>query len=343
MEIIESGVLWIVRDDPGGGSEGAFSGILDDSVRLLEQKYWQYCMSIKTQESFLIGRKVDLDLVTLDEGKSLSGWGGSPDRKSYGKKIKASPHYRKIIKQETGHASRKLQRRVRDFRAELHKLVSSYQGEKLSMKDLRNKSSDAFRKIYQEAWEAGRRASGLFKLQKANKPTKEEESWFRGAVREELSHWNNFLDEISRGKKMSFPVSQRVDMYADSVLFMFHIGRISGMPDNVLLHWYPKERKVGVMCPGCRFMVDNSPYPRDIMPTVPRAGDTPCLMRCVHKVVVRYVSPSEVSKRRDALGDKNNLRKRLIGRMKYRPKRKRGRGKAYDPWAGRKKKWGELR
>ena len=176
-------------------------------------------------------------------------------------------------------------------------------------------------------------------------PSREEEEWFRSAVREELSYWNNFLDDIQRDTTFTskrFTIKDRIDMYIDTVWFMFQAGRLSGLPDTVLLHWYPKTKDTE-MCPGCQFMVDNSPYPRDLMPTTPRAGDTPCLMKCVHRVVVRHVPLKEVVRRKKELPSKKVLRYELSKIMQgKRQKYKRRKERAYNPWLGQTT-WGELR
>lgn len=346
MVIVEAGDLWIVCGDVGGGTDGPLVGFDADYREQLEARYGQYCLSIKAQQGCLTCRGVDLDLVSLDEGKSISAWRSSA-RKNYGQKIRTNPSYRRMITKEESLATRQFQAAVREFRKDLQSQVAFYLRGTHKMSTLRRATVEGFRQIYTRAWETGRRASGILKLQKkVRPPSREEEQWFRSAVREELTFWNNFLDELGRDKEFktrAFSVPVRVDMYADTVWFMFQVARLSGLPDNVLLHWFPTQKRSGEMCPGCRFMVDHSPFPRDVMPTTPKAGDTPCLMRCVHKVVVRFVPPKQVEKRRLALPSKESMLRSLRGIMSGKVKKyKRKRNKQYNPWLGQTT-WGELR
>jgi hypothetical protein len=341
--VLETGDFWIVTDDPGGGEESPFAGLPTEYVQALEELYRRYCNSVKSQEVLLRIQGEDLDNY-LVEGK-FGGWSSKYKRDRHGKRIRGSDHYKRVISKETHAATNQTRKLISSFRDSLERLVSGYRRGRKKMATLRREASELFKRHYQSLWDAGRRASGILAMQKlVAPPDKKEEKWFRDSIREELAYWNGFLDELERDKEWKgrpFTVPERITMFAETSLFMFQTGRMSGMPDAVLLHWYPKDKKTGKMCPGCAFMVDNSPYPRDMMPTVPRAGDTPCLMRCVHKVVVRYVTPSQVQKRREALGSRDSLRRDLLKFMRKSPRKKRGRGQSYNPWLG--KKYGELK
>lgn len=345
MKVVEAGQLWVVVGDTGGGTEDPFYGFPEDYTAKLSRRLKQYCSSVSSAESSIAYHNMDLDSARImDEGKSLSAWSGGARRRRLGVQIRANTGYKNLISREKSYATQGFAQVLQKFRTEVKGAVSRYLQGRLKLPVLQRQTADKFREVYAQAWAAGRRASGLFKLQKrAARPTREEEQWYRSAVREELSYWQNLLTELKKVEKQKgrvHSVDARLDMYVDAVWFMFQSGRVSGLPDTALLHWVPKKKK-GIMCPGCAYMVAHSPFPRDVMPTVPRAGDTACLSRCVHKVVARFVTPGEVKKRAAELPSKQEMKKKLRGLMLSR-KYKRTRSKAWNPWLGQRA-WGELR
>lgn len=344
MVVREDGVFWFV-DGPGGAHDPLHG--LDQQYRYrLETTYNHYCGSVRSKQLHLQCCGVDLTTVSLDEGKSMGNWSGAPRRLKYGQRIRGNQQYKNVVKNERNNAREALRNSISKFREDLKRLVAAAIKNK-AYEPMRRQTVDLFTEQYRRAWAAGRRASGVFKIMKrVPTPNQEEEQWFRGAVREELSFWNSFIDEIEQDKGdlsgRKYGVEERIDMYVDSIWFMYHTGRVSGFPDTVLMHWYPKEKKKGFMCLGCQYMVAHSPFPRDLMPTVPRGGDTPCLMRCVHRVVVRFVTPSEVEQRREELPSKEAMLRALRRIMAGKVKKPRGRSRTYNPWLGNKT-WGELR
>lgn len=345
MKVVEAGQLWVVVGDTGGGGQDPFQGFPTDYTEKLVQRLDRYCHFVRSAERSLVYHHLDLDTaVVMDEGKSLSAWSGGARKRRLGAQIWANPGYKSLISREKSYATQGFVQVLQKFRTEIKAMVSRYRQGRLKLPPLQRQTADKFRAVYAQAWASGRRASGVYKLQKrVARPTREEEQWYRSAVREELAYWQNFLTELKQietQKGRTHSVDARLDMYVDSVWYMFQSGRISGLPDTVLLHWVPKKKK-GIMCPGCAYMVYHSPFPRDVMPTVPRAGDTACLSRCVHKVVVRFVTPGEVKKRAAELPSKQEMKKALWGLMQSR-KYKRKLSKAYNPWLGQRA-WGELR
>jgi len=342
--IVEDGILWLVTQDSGTGVEDPFAGLPEDYVHALEASYSLFRESVHIGQSICTCSAHDEDFVSLDEGKSLSGWQTKQKRTGLGRQLRTNREYQKMVSQERGRATTRFVNQVATFRRNLLAITRAFLADRLTLNEYRTQSSEAFSGIYYEAWQAGREASGLLTLQKRpRRPSREEESWFRSAVREELTFWNGFIDELAAGPKAfsKFSWEERLDMYVKTVWFMFYSARVSGLPDTVLLHWWPKRKK-GRMCPGCEYMVKHSPYPRDLMPTVPRAGDTPCLMRCVHRVVARFVSPADVRRRRDELPAKESMIRSLRRFMGKKIKKYRGRTRDYNPWLG-STVWGELK
>lgn len=341
--IEEIGVFWYPPNIEGSIEE-VFYGLEESSLQPILLEYDRYVRSIMCRESMLSCCGKDLDLYSIEEGKSVSGWSGSFDRRSLGKRIKNNSRYKNLLKKGKNVGSSQFSRLNSKFEKDLKRLLADYQNDKIDMKRFRRESSELFRKAYEDAWFYGRKSSGIYNvLKNPSKPKKEEERWFRGAVREELAFWNSFLDELEKDKDLSgkkFSVQERVEMYAETIRFMFNAGQLSGMPDTVLLHWYPKNKPN--MCPGCQYMVDNSPFTRETMPTTPKAGDTPCLYRCAHRVVVRHSTPTQVAKRIKQLPSKDKMLRDLRNIMGGKAKKNRKRSRDYNPWLGQSV-WGLLK
>ena len=344
--IIEDGVFWFAEGE--GTVLDPFHGLEESYVSALTSRYLGFCSSISCQESIYECRNHNLDEFMIDdnlyEGKSFGHWIGSLKNFFFGKKLRASTSYKRLVKKEHNLANSQFRLAVFKFKKRLEKLFDAYFKEEIDLQKLRLDSAKEFRAVYERAFEAGRRASGVRELKQKNvKVGRKEESWFRSAVREELQYWNAFLDKLEqRDEAAKKLVKHRLEMYVQTVRFMYHSGRVSGLPDLVLLHWFPTQKKTGKMCPGCSYMVKNSPYPRDLMPTVPRAGDTSCLFRCIHKVVVRTATSSQIKERRNALPTKENMLRelqRLKGGVGKRPRKN---SRAYNPWLG-KSIWGLLK
>jgi len=121
-------------------------------------------------------------------------------------------------------------------------------------------------------------------------------------------------------------------MYLKGVDVAFENGRVSGLPSNLLFYWYgPKPGERGI-CKGCEYIVERQPYTKDNLPAVPRAGATPCLTNCRHKLVTRKASQSQVESRNAALPKKDRMVKVLSGMVKSRGRFK-VKGQLANPWS----------
>lgn len=155
----------------------------------------------------------------------------------------------------------------------------------ITLVQAQEQSAPILRDLYERVRDVGRRASGLARL--GGDPTvyREEEVWFRSAVREEVGYWNTFLAEVEAGRVEPARMERRFSSYLDALRFMYEAARVSSLPDDVLLYWAgPEDEK---RCPGCVYMQARSPFTKDTIPAVPRDGMTNCLTNCRHKIVVR--------------------------------------------------------
>jgi hypothetical protein len=192
-------------------------------------------------------------------------------------------------------------------------------------------SAKRWREAYERTREVGRTASGLERLHPEPGILHEEETWFRSAVREELRFWHLFLQEWKalRAEAENIPDEalseqavqnvdgrgwERFNAYLRALRFMYESSRVLALPDNTLVYWMgPKPVAVDPtqkrhICPGCTYMMERSPFPKNRLPAVPRDGSTSCLTNCRHKIVLRVgKSLNEIMERTRALPTRESM------------------------------------
>jgi len=207
----------------------------------------------------------------------------------------------RLAAKNTGRMVGPVQERIR---RELTDLMGKWQQERISLPEMRKQSAAELRRAYEGMRAAGRGAAGLENLGSPEGIVKEEESWFRDAVREELGYWNLFLDEIAGGRVSQGRVAQRLESYVKATRFMYDAARTQALPDSVLLYWMGPKRDDPTICEGCAQMMEWSPFTKMTLPATPRDGSTPCLSNCRHRVVVRVASTFNEVIRRNGQLDK---------------------------------------
>jgi hypothetical protein len=222
---------------------------------------------------------------------------------------------RRSIRRAGSNAPRALQQVYQEARLALPPIVNRLAAGAITLDDAQLRSAVAIRRLYERMRQIGRRSSGLRELGADEAVFREEERWFRSAVREELRYWNTFLQEVEDGRARRIP--DRINAYIDALRFMYEASRVAAMPDNTLLHWVgPRDEK---LCPGCAYLMEMSPFVKDNIPAVPRDGSTSCLTHCRHRIVVRVANNlNEVVRRRQQLPRRDAMVREL--------KRRQGRG-----------------
>lgn len=163
---------------------------------------------------------------------------------------------------------------------------------------------------WKRVFEAGVRSAGIEGAGKGGLPTKplvtldpEDEKWLRGAMQHEMRFLNRMLRAVDE-ETYVMPLPRRVQMYVRTLESFYDSARVIGLPATVIIHW--SESHDERTCVGCEYLFKNSPYTKRTLPTVPRAGMTPCLSNCRQRLVIRQSSPEKVvqltnrSKSRDA-------------------------------------------
>lgn len=225
---------------------------------------------------------------------------------STGTVIPEMPATKAIVAREKSAAESAFRRLKDDADQTIWKLVQEWLDGKIKFPDLATRTATAWRSIYEQVWFAGRRSSGLHQVGTTEVADREEQDWFRNAVREELGYWNNFLSEMREEIEpdgtwdRKYSIRERFEMYLETLKFMYDAGRTLALPPDVLIYWAGPGVNDRNICEGCKYLVEHSPYTRETLPAVPRAS-TPCLTNCRHKLLVRRATTEQVIERDRAL------------------------------------------
>lgn len=151
---------------------------------------------------------------------------------------------------------------------------------------------------WKEVFEAGVRASGIKGTGSTTGPvvklSPDDEKWLRGAMVHEMRFLNGFITAVDEGT-WKMPLAKRVRMYARTLEAFYDSARVIGLPATVMIHWTGENDER--TCPGCKYLFENSPYTKKTLPTVPRAGLTPCLSNCRDKLLIRQAESETVISR----------------------------------------------
>lgn len=216
----------------------------------------------------------------------------------------------------SSHATRSLQSVYDDARVRLMGSVRAMIDGDISRTQARQRSARVLRESYERVREIARRSAALEELAVDAAIFREEEKWFRSAVREEVGYFHAFLEDVRNNRARN--VTERVNNYVKAMRFMYEAARIQAMPDRVLLYWRgPRKDDDPKVCEGCEYMMERSPFPKDTIPAVPRDGSTPCLTNCRHRIFVRVARDlNDVVRRRQALGKRESMIRELHERKR---------------------------
>lgn len=228
----------------------------------------------------------------------------------------APERVQRAITDAANNATRALQPIYDDHRRRLMGTVRAMIDEEITRAEARRRSARIIRESYERVREVARRASGISRLGVSEDIFREEEKWFRGAVREEVRYFHTFLEDVRQNRARN--VTSRVESYVKALRFMYESARIQAMPDRVLLYWRgPRKDDDPKVCEGCEYMMERSPFPKDLIPCVPRDGTTPCLTNCRHRIFVRVARDiNDVVRRRQALGKRESMLRELNERKR---------------------------
>jgi hypothetical protein len=223
-------------------------------------------------------------------------------------------------KYQAGLAKAALDRTKANLRYALMTLTHGYKAGRYKENQLKELARIAFDTAYTEAYGLGLQASGITRLDKQRKTATSgpafdphDKEWLKTALAHERRYWNEFVDSIITGtidaEWRRFTMAQRVEMYVRTLDHVYETARVVGHPTHSIIYWVlnPAEH-----CEGCVFLAEKSPYTRETLPAVPRAGSTPCLANC--KCELRIVTHANVAQWEKVKAQNN--RNLLVAKLK---------------------------
>lgn len=352
--IYEDGIFVFVEDDPGvpvGQESEPFAG-LDESVfsPFLERfENWQEAVLLeRLAQPGYCDHEHESKMILLGESKTF---GSNNAVDATGVRIRdvevnantvLSPNFTQRLRNQ-GTVARKDFNKLTDRASnDIKDIVALWRDEQLTFRQLQVDSGQMFRSLYEQVWELGRKASAVAFASGDPGPTPEEVRWFRTALREEMGYWQNFLLQLRdhfEGKNTlrRFTPEQRIEMYVKSLEAMYDSARALALPSVLLFHWIGPKRDDPTICEGCAYIMERTPFTKFNLPAVPRAGSTPCLQNCRHKMVIRKGTPAQIARRQTALPSRETMTRRLDeitgGRKRLRTPKGKAKELALNPFA----------
>lgn len=161
--------------------------------------------------------------------------------------------------------------------------------------DFHRAAVSVMKPAWKEVFEAGVRASGMRGTGSTDGPvvklSQDDQKWLRSAMAHEMRFLNGFTTAVEEGT-WKMPLPRRVDMYAKTLEAFYDSARVIGLPATVTIHWTGENDER--TCVGCKYLFEHSPYTKKTLPTVPRAGMTPCLSNCRDKLLIRQSTSEAV-------------------------------------------------
>lgn len=334
---MSSGILY-VEGDPGlppGAVDDPFAGLCEsDAVALTQAILGESEIPYEVWVEWLADDDRDIthfdawvsehhpELHVLLEGKAigtadLGGDLAKRDRK-LGKVWPGSVRHH--VTQASRNVRRDLSAAESRARNSVEAILSGWLEGNVSFREVQDQTSFLWRQAYEQVHELGRRASGLDRMHPDPKVLREEEKWFRSALREELTYWHLALEEWRRRRKAaerSGPAAvqkvddagyRRFEAYLKTLGTMFDGARALALPAGSLFYWMgPDPESDKGVCEGCAYMMERSPFPKALLPATPRTGATPCLHNCRHKLVIRTASAKDIARRMTALPSRQTM------------------------------------
>lgn len=121
----------------------------------------------------------------------------------------------------------------------------------------------------------------------------------RARLRKEKGFATRFAIQQSQPKKpgRKMPAGTRSALYANALENAYNRGAVDAAPPGQLIDWVLGDARHCYACPG---LAAGSPYTQETLPTVPRAGSTPCGARCKCHLRFRPVATPKKAPEKEA-------------------------------------------
>ena len=238
-------------------------------------------------EGKAVGTAKEIDLLFLDLDQTISAK-TKPKEFSAARKSGTTVG-RRVLKREQDRVGPRLLSLLFDYEA----------GKIPTFAQFKKRAVSIMKPAWKRVFEAGVRATGI-KGEGTGSTTggaplvllePEDEKWLLSAIQHEMRFLNRMLKAVDE-QTYKMPLPQRVGMYVKTMESFYDSARVIGLPATVIIHWKGKNDER--TCVGCRYMFDHSPFTKKTLPTVPRAGLTPCLSNCRDKLLIRQATPEQV-------------------------------------------------
>lgn len=209
------------------------------------------------------------------------------------------------------------------FYRKLIKSLNALRDGDIDFEDFSTGAKEILYILYQTAYHYGTLASGHGKLLKTEgkKLSSEDMRFIDSAYKEEMGYFEKVLRGIEDDPQAG-QWDKRIRNYFDSARAMLDAGEVANTEPGVIFHWVLQSPKHGGKpCPECLLLSSLSPFPRDLLPTTPKAGSTRCLNRCFCLLRREKVEPIKVLELRKRLGSREYLVRKLKQSRKTKPKK----------------------
>lgn len=348
MRLIEVDELFLfIEGDPGlGDPSDPFSGLGFRGRRDL----------LPALDAYRRWEEDQLLVQSIAESKAVGTVAFEPfSRGKRYSQMASRPSYAREVRYELSAARKTFDKLQAEARSKLLRMAHEFEAGAYTAQEFQRLSAELLASYYERIFNTGRKASGLVKfMPKEIVPTQWERSWLRSAVRQEIAYWTNFVAELAAGEvqfapkgvselprppRRRFYAEERIEMFIKSMESMFDSARVTGLPDNSLIYWSGPGIKDKRICEGCQYVVERQPFPKELLPAVPRAGMTPCRTNCRHRLLVRQADSREITRRKRALPKRTSMVAAMEEIMKRRGggrrRLRRMRGALTNPWGKR--------
>ncbi len=191
------------------------------------------------------------------------------------------------------------------FEKELSKVIHYLQYNFYTPEEAKRLSKKIFYENYRQAYFLGLKAAGtgisqsysqlLFKDSSSPEIQEIEERWVKTAAAAEMKFWNKFVKDVVNNRSFKVSMANRIKMYALSLEGTYNAGRVAGSPLNSIVYWN-MDKKIHMPCPECEHLAATSPWPKDLLPTTPKAGLCSCLFNCLCSLKIVPTTAEEYKK-----------------------------------------------
>jgi hypothetical protein len=174
------------------------------------------------------------------------------------------------------------------------------------------------RQSYNRSYRLGIASSGVggpFRTRGFVSP--EESRWVESAFRHEMRYLNQLVNDVKAGKSVP-SLANRIGLYAKALAAAYNSGQVMATNKDTLIHWRLSEDPNVAHCDDCLYLAGLSPFVRDTLPTVPKAGICRCSSNCRCELEYEATSQANAQQVRAGNGSKSYVVRKIRERQRGR-------------------------